>query len=359
MCILVLFLQVSKNMIFSSEKNCQIEKLFGISLDTHSDGKTLVVADFLSEAKALYMPRVKAGFYLLKINGIEVTSYNINGVLQRVVEDVESPKLTFQVVTEGVHFDIEKLLLLKSAPENSMTQILKDAMCSVLYICGNDSEYQSNDDKGVLYCFPRPFNQNFLYNTRGAFVTLNHLAPKSLGTSEPVVSTVLHKHKLINVTYASHGNDLLLVAIPNGKIDVFAAKRVITQIVKVLEFLYGSLKTCFTKPNNVDKLDSLFCCIFVTLIFGNKINAKSYDSAQEIEHFEEMLAAQSVSLPLEVKIQVDDAITELEAADYREWVRLCFYFIELKCVLLKYSESICNIIFKKCHIYIYFPNSFK
>ncbi|XP_023937398.2 protein inturned [Bicyclus anynana] len=311
-----LIIQVSKNMIFSSDKNCQIEKLFGISLETHTDGKTLVVADFLPEAKAIYIPKVKSGYYLLKINGIEVTSYNINNVLQRVVEDIENPKLTFQVVTEGLNIDIEKLLTPKNAPENSTIQLLKDSMCSALYMCGNDVEYPSNDDKGVLYCFPRPFNQNFLYNTRGAYLTLNHLAPKSLGTSEPLISTVFHKNQLINVTYASHCNDLLLIAIPNDKIDAFASKRIINDIVKVLDLLYGSLKMCFTKPNNVDKLDSLFSRIFVSLLFGNKCKDKT-DNINVC--FEETLAARTLSLPLEVKIQLDDAITELEAADYREW----------------------------------------
>lgn len=318
---LMYFFQVSKSMIFSSEKNCQIEKLFGISLETHKDGKTLVVSDFLPESKAIYTPKVKTGFYLQKINGMEVTSHNINNVLQRVVEDVDNPKLTFQVVTEGYSLDIEKLLTSKCAPENSLTQMLKDAMCSVLYICCNDVEYQSNDDKGVLYCFPRPFNQNFLYNTRGAYLTLNHLAPKSLGTSEPTISSVLHKNQLINITYASQYSDLLLFAIPCDDIDVFAAKRINVEIVRLLEFLYGSLKTCFTKPNNVDKLDSLFSRIFVT--FLNESINKNNDSQSRVygsSHFEDLLAAHAMSLPLEVKLQVEDAISELEAADYREWV---------------------------------------
>ncbi|XP_050348827.1 protein inturned isoform X2 [Nymphalis io] len=149
-------IQVSKNMIFSSEKNCQIEKLFGISVETHADGKTLVVADFLPESKAIYTPKVKTGFHLHKIN----------------------------------------------------------------------------------------------------------------------------------------------------------------------EFLYGSLKTCFTKPNNVDKLDGLFSRFFVTLLFGSigADKSKSMSTMHGSSYFEELLAAQVVSLPLEVKIQVDDAITELEAADYREWI---------------------------------------
>lgn len=310
-------------MIFSSDKNCQIEKLFGISLETHADGKTLVVASFLPEAKAIYVSKVKTGYYLQKINGIEVTSYNINNVLQRVAEDVENPKLTFQVVSEGYNVDLEKLLTSKSALENSLTQLLKDSMCSVLYMCGNDAEYPSNDDKGVLYCFPRPFNQNFLYNTRGAYLTLNHLAPKSLGTSEPIMSTVLHKNQLINIAYASHLTDLLLIAIPNDKIDTFAAKRIIIDVVRVLELLYGSLKTCFIKPNNVDKLDTLFSRIFVSLLFGSKNKDKR---GSRNVCFEEQLAARMVSLPLEVKIQVDDALSELEAADYREWVSVDFIF---------------------------------
>ncbi|XP_068617364.1 protein inturned isoform X2 [Battus philenor] len=315
----LVIIQVSKNMIFNSEKNCQIEKLFGISLETHMDGKTLIVANFLTEAKAIYVPRVKVGYHLLKINGIEVNSYNLNNILQRVIEDVESPKLTFQVVHEGFNIDLVKLLSIKNAPENSLTQLLKDSMCSVLYICCNDLEYQSNDDKGVLYCYPRPYNQNFLYNTRGAYVTLNHLTSKSLGTSEPIVSSVLYNNILINVIYASHFTDLLLLAIPNKNLDLFSAKQVIEDIVKILEFLYGSLKSCFTKPNNVDKLDALFSRIFFHIIFENYNNKSKQEGKIETLLLEDILASHTVMLPLEVKIQVDDAITELEAADYREW----------------------------------------
>lgn len=307
-------------MIFQSEKNCQIEKLFGLSLETHADGKTLVVADFLSEAKAIYSPKVNIGYYLQRINGIEVTSYNINNVLQRVIEDHENPKLTFQVINEELNINYEKLLTSKTPLENSLIDYIKESMCSVLYICCNDIEYQGNDEKGVLYCFPRPFNQNFLYNTRGAYVTLNHLAPKSLNISEPTSSTVLFNNTLINVAYASYYNDLLLFAMPNKFMDLFATKRIIGDVVKMLEFLYGSLKSCFTKPNNVDKLDGLFARSFVTLLNGNGSAADKNLNIKTQTTFEDMLAPHSVSLPLDVKIQIDDAITELEAADYREWV---------------------------------------
>lgn len=314
----VLLLQVSRSMIFTSEKNCQVEKLFGISLETNTDNKTLVIQDFLPEARAIYMPRVKIGYYLTKINGIDVNSYNINNVIQRVAEDYNNPKLSFQVPNEDYKVDFERLLT-ETTPDNSIIQYMKDSMCSVLYICCNDIEYNSNDDKGVLYCYPRPHNQNFLYNTRGAYVTLNHLAPKSLGTSEPICSTVLFSGKLINVTYTQEVNDLLLLAFPNNEVDLFAAKKVIADVVRMLKFLYGSVKSCFTKPNNVDKLDSLFSRIFMSLLSDPKRDTRK---TKDSNHFEDLLGAHTVSLPLEVKVQVDDALTELEAADYREWVSL-------------------------------------
>lgn len=320
-------------MIFTSEKNCEIEKLFGLSLETHSDGKTLVVADFLVESRAIYLPKVKKGFYLQKINGIDVNSYNLNNILQRVVEDHCNPKLTFKIPSEDFEIDIEKLLTSKNVPDNLLRKYLKDSMCSILYICCNDIEYNSTDDKGVLYCYPRPFNQNFLYNTRGAYVTLNHLAPKSLGTSEPILSTILHNGKVINVSYTSYYNDLLLVALPNKEVGLFATKRICDDIVKILELLYGSLKSCFTKPNNVDKLDGLFSLFFVTLLAGSNNNGSETKPVVNVNQFEDMLGAHSVTLPLEVKIQVDDAITELEAADYREWV--CIKIKTFKNMILK------------------------
>ncbi|XP_063826822.1 protein inturned [Ostrinia nubilalis] len=325
-------IQVSKNMIFASEKNCQIEKLFGLSLETHPDGKTLIVADFLVESRAIYLPRVKKGYYLQKINGIDVNSYNINNILQRVAEDHCSPKLTFQIPSGDFHIGIDKLLTMKNIPDNSLTQYLKDSMCSILYICCNDVEYNSNDDKGVLYCYPRPFNQNFLYNTRGAYITLNHLAPKSLGTSEPITSTVLHNGTLINVSYTSYYSDLLLIAFPNKEVDLFATTRICKNIVRILDLLYGSLKSCFTKPNNVDKLDSLFSLIFVTSLVGMR-NSSENKTALSVTNVEDLLAAHAVTLPLEVKVQIDDAITELEAADYREWTDDVEHFQRLYTVI--------------------------
>ncbi|CAH0752443.1 unnamed protein product [Diatraea saccharalis] len=314
----IIVIQISKSMIFTSEKNCQIEKLFGLSLETHSDEKTLIVSDFLVEAKAIYLPNVKKGYHLIKINGVEINSFNINKILDRVSEDHCNPKLTFKVPDDEFYINKEKLLSSKTAPGNSLIQFLRESMCAVLYICCNDIEYHSNDDKGVLYCYPRPFNQNFLYNTRGAYVTLNHLTPKSLGISEPIASTVLYNGSLINVAYIPYYSDLLLLAFPNKRVDLFATNKVCNNIVRVLEFLYGSLKYCFTKPNNVDKLDNLFCLMFLTILSKDE-NCRDCDTSMGIRYFEDLLAVHTATLPLEVKIQVDDAITELEAADYREW----------------------------------------
>ncbi|CAG9134949.1 unnamed protein product [Plutella xylostella] len=315
-------IQVSKNMIFSSEKNCQLERLFGISVETYSDGKTLVISDFLPEAQHIYSSKVEKGYHLYKINGIEVNTCNINMVLQRVTEDPDNIKLTFRVKNEEIYFHTEKLLTMKDGPDNTVSQFIKESKCSVIYISNNNAELDTNDDKGVLYCYPRPFSHNFLYNTRGAYMTLNHLAPKSLGTSDPITTTVINNNILINIAYTVNSNDLLLVAFPNSKVDLFATKKVIVHIVKLLEFLYGSLKTCFTKSNNIDKLDCLFSRIFITLLLDKQNDTSNLQNRRNEKNsikFEDLVAAHSVPLPMDVKIQIDEAIAELEAADYREW----------------------------------------
>ncbi|CAH2047384.1 unnamed protein product, partial [Iphiclides podalirius] len=57
------------------------------------------------------------------------------------------------------------------------------------------------------------------------------------------------------------------------------------------------------------------------MIFNSEKNCQieKQDNKAQPVLLEDLLATHSVTLPLEVKIQVDDAITELEAADYREW----------------------------------------
>lgn len=318
-------LKVNKNTIYNSEKNCHLEKYFGLSVETHTDGKSLIVTKFLPEAKLTYESKIKKGFTLSKINGIEVNSYNINNILHRVLENPDNPKLTFQTNTEDdLSIDIKQLLTLRTATENIYTNLIKDSMCSMIYICASDVEYDTNDDKSVLYCFPRPYNKNFLYNTRGAYVTLNHLAPKCLGTSEPHSTAVLHNGSLLNVTYISQNQDLFLVAFPNKVVDIFASTKIVQDVVKLIELLYGSLRACFTRLNSIDKLDIMFTRMFIVIL--GEINKKSTVGDVGIKssdwYFENILpAAQSVMLPLEAKIQVDDALTELEAADYREWVR--------------------------------------
>lgn len=307
---------MTRNTTFHSAKNCQLEKLFGISIDIHPDGKTLVLTNFLKEALPIYTQRVKRGYNLIKINEYDVNSSNINMVLHKVTEAPYNPKLTFQIVQKTLEFDIEKLLLTKEGVDNTLIQLIKDSFCSIIYISCEDIENGASDDRGVLYCYPRPYNQNFLYNTRGAYITLNHLAPKSLKTSEPICSTVLHCYNIINISYKSNDNDLLLLALPNGKVDRFVSERVLNEIVRLLEFLYGSLKTCFTKQNNIDKLDGLFTRIFVTILN----NSGKLNETKCAGMFEETLGAHAMTLPVEVKIQIDDSLTELEAADYREWV---------------------------------------
>lgn len=295
----------------------------------------MIVSNFLSEATPFYRSKIDTGYKLYKINETEVYNYNINSILGQIDELPENIKLTFQASSNNdVAVNIQKLLCLRDAPDSDIITMINNSMCSVIYVSNNEMDIESNDNKEVLYCFPRPYSKNFLYNTRGAFVTLNHLAPKSLGTSAPLSSTVLHNNVLVNVVYMCHNKDLFLIAVPNRVVTLFAAKNLIRDVVRVIELLYGNLKVCFTKSNNVNYCDCLFARLFVLLLNKKSISVDNLET--ETYLFEDMLsAAHALMLPMEAKIQIDDALTELEAADYREWVSITSQFIKLSIIVIK------------------------
>jgi hypothetical protein len=93
-------------------------------------------------------------------------------------------------------------------------------------------------------------------------------------------------------------------------------------------FLYETLDKCFTLES---QLDDFFARFFTRLLNGQAwttsdtiINRNFQETPSQTcsRQFEEVLpAAPTLHLPNGAYMQVDDALTELEASDYREWVQ--------------------------------------
>lgn len=103
-------------------------------------------------------------------------------------------------------------------------------------------------------------------------------------------------------------------------------------IVRTLEFTYQSLTKCFSNPENQSSLDHFFILIMHRLVnikdSYNNADAKKHivepqNTVESMENYKFKSAfsvASFIQLPRDAQIQIDAALSEMEAMDYRDWV---------------------------------------
>jgi hypothetical protein len=108
-------------------------------------------------------------------------------------------------------------------------------------------------------------------------------------------------------------------------------------IVCTLSFENESISTCFAKEDNHLYLDHFFYLFFFRLykdkMIFNKINSenlKSNVNANDLSKYDFSFLLPTVNLvqlPRDAQIQIDAALSEMEAMDYRDWVEQLFMCI--------------------------------
>lgn len=102
-----------------------------------------------------------------------------------------------------------------------------------------------------------------------------------------------------------------------------------TDIMCSLAFTHENLTKCFVKEENHLYLDHFFYLFFSRLYkdkqsnINSTENSKTSSSIGDIRqsNFDFLLpAATYVQLPRDAQIQIDAALSEMEAMDYRDWV---------------------------------------
>lgn len=103
-------------------------------------------------------------------------------------------------------------------------------------------------------------------------------------------------------------------------------------IVRTLEFTYQSLTKCFTFVENQSSLDHFFTLIVHRLtgikdsyrdadVKKNSAKLESTTESMENYKFKSVFSVASfIQLPRDAQIQIDAALSEMEAMDYRDWV---------------------------------------
>ncbi|KAK5650403.1 hypothetical protein RI129_001432 [Pyrocoelia pectoralis] len=197
----------------------------------------------------------------------------------------------------------------------------------ILYINTENLSESGPEFEGVMYGYPHPYEKNWLCMCRGVFITLNHLLQEV--THSPVhFSSILCNNKLSHIGYKRFNNKLLLLMLPDNCASLKEMCLIRDELIRMLQFMFQSIDRCFETEEFRHQLDHFFARCFVKILVGDwhKMDQKdailnsNFLNESPTFKFESVLpVASHLPLPDEARLQIDDALTELEASDYREW----------------------------------------
>ncbi|KAF7993028.1 hypothetical protein HCN44_005809 [Aphidius gifuensis] len=310
------------------------EAYLGIIPGTFSDKIRVMVSGFIPNNDIIKNKNIKIGDWLKSIDEHEITTDNLELLLSNIIKPC-CVKLELQRVA-GVEVTVEESSLLnipkKSArvkrlidkkDSNKLAEILLNYSFSVLYLNTNDLEENGAEYQGVVYAYPKKNNKphSLLCTSRGAFITLNHLSPDTFG-STPSSTTIKYNNEIINIFYLSANNDnkeLLLISIPDKYYSLDESTKLINNIIRYLNYIYKNINLAFAEINH-DYLNHFFTLLFSCIINITIDNDDDPTIKKNIFEFESIIeAAHFINLPKDAKIQIDAALNEMEAMDYRDW----------------------------------------
>lgn len=345
----------------SSDKSLA-ESLLGLIVDTLSDGNRVMIAGFSYDSKAKHERNIKIGDWLKSINGIEVNVDNIDDILQKFINKTNVLLKLQQVAGIDVTKDppinelnnesdfVKELLSSKLDDEQFFFSSLSEYPVGIVYVNTEKISENNKENEDVCYCLPRPAQKNVLCSSRGVYITLNHLL-NEVTKSKPRVTTIKYKGQLANIVYTNFNQHLFLLMLPNNHVTIQEIVLINDEIIRTLEFTYDSLEKGFTSEHTLAQIDLFFARFFVTILSDGEWrtirrfmqpaeNLSSITSICRKYRFEDIVpAVATLVLPDEAQMQIDDALAELEASDYRDWVsKYKFISRRYKIIHIDYSK---------------------
>ncbi|KAM9143315.1 protein inturned isoform 5-T5 [Pangshura tecta] len=227
----------------------------------------------------------------------------------------------------------EKLVVHGLIPGSSAIKtgqiLIGDALVAV-----NDVDVNAENIERVLSCIPGPMQQEILYqypiseasqklkSVRGIFLTLCDMLENVTG-AHVISSSLFLCGKLVQVVYWKESDKLLVIGLPAESVPLSQLRNMITDVVRTLTFMYGSLDSAFCQVENVSRLDHFFNLFFQRAIQPARLNSNASPSAQHYDScsalfLDNLPGVRWLTLAQEIKIEIDTALSDLEAADFAE-----------------------------------------
>ncbi|XP_068399517.1 protein inturned isoform X2 [Eschrichtius robustus] len=296
-------------------------------------GEKLVVHGLLPGGSAMKSGQILIGDVLVAVNDVDVTSENIERVLSCIPGPMQV-KLTFenahavkkqttQPRQKKAQSNTSDLIKLPwgEAVKGTQQNILNTPHIVMYLTLQLDSE-TSKEEQEILYHYPVSDASQKLKSVRGIFLTLCDMLENVTGT-QVTSSSLLLNGKQIHVAYWKESDKLLLIGLPAEEVPVPQLRNMIEDVAQTLKFMYGSLDIAFCQVENVPRLDHFFSLFFQRALQPAKLHSSACPSTQQYDVSSAVLldnlpGVRWLTLPQEIKVELDTALSDLEAADFAE-----------------------------------------
>ncbi|XP_022233657.2 protein inturned [Drosophila obscura] len=332
-------------------RSTAVESILGFRVLPFPDQpECLMVEGFVHDISAMQHD-IKRGDWFKSLNGIELYASNVDELLQQFVEPTQVC-LCFQASSsstaaaaaaaaaaadptyghsqqeeqvrkvENFAMFAEKFeeLLLPAVPLEPGTIKTADALDHMPFgmLLLPPECYQHDQHHDSLYYYPEGATTNFLYKARGSFLTL-HAVLSELHT-QPITSRLLVDQVPYHVNYRRLNGFLVLFAYTSSLYSAAECNMRSDELIGyirfsmpglVLENFGGAGAGAEGSAGDLRSFLRHFCGIQRTRLLLN---------CRGLTQFEELLGqSRNLPLPKEAQLRVFDALSEMEAMDYRNW----------------------------------------
>jgi hypothetical protein len=177
---------------------------------------------------------------------------------------------------------------------------------SLNVIVKNEQITEDSDDFITVFSYP-PKDNNFLHKQKGTFLTLASIMKTSFDLYPAVTSIQVHNSTFyVTYTIRNGDNEFIFLGFNSNYAKLFDAKHYTNNFVKFLDFIFPN----YIITSEFEQLTSLCEMMKIQLL----------KKSSDIINFEQMFSCSNyVPLPKEIVLRINDALSELEAMDYRNW----------------------------------------
>ncbi|XP_019951134.2 protein inturned isoform X2 [Paralichthys olivaceus] len=295
----------------------------------------LTVHGLIPNSPAIKSGQILIGDVLVAVDDVDVTSENIERVLSCIPGPTQV-RLTMETVAPvdgsntGDAFSTRKMK--SSPPVSQLVRLLwgedtAELQMSighiphvVMYLSLKLDSASPQDEEEILYQYPVSEASTQLKGVRGIFLTLCDMLENVTGGRIISSSLQLGKH-LVHVGYWKESNNLLVIGLPAERVPLLYLQTVVGDVVRTLKVMYGSLDSAFCKADHAPRLDHFFCLFFQQLIQPSRLTDGSSAPSPDVSgtlFLDGLPAVRWLTLPPEIKMEVDTVLSDFESSDFGE-----------------------------------------